>query len=91
MEVRGPQDGDYCSNEYPRPLTAGLCSYNSELQIFSSESCFVNVLNDREFHASLKGQKGNKETGECTTLAAGKLKRKIVNFNGCPEGKMELN
>jgi hypothetical protein len=55
MEVRGPQYGDYCSNEYPRPLTVGLCSYNSELQIFSSESYFVNVLNDREFHASRKG------------------------------------
>jgi len=68
MKVRGLQYGDYCSNEYPRPLTVGLCSYNSELQIVSSESWFVNVLNDREFHASLKGYKGNKEIGECVTL-----------------------
>jgi hypothetical protein len=25
------------------------------------------------------------------TLAAGKLRRKIVNLNGCPESKRELN
>jgi hypothetical protein len=52
----------------------------------------VSVLNDREFHASVKGKNGNKKkrTGEYMTLAAGKLRRKIVNFNGCPESKREL-
>lgn len=32
-----------------------------------------------------------KKTGDYMTLAAGRLRRKIVDFNGCPESKRELN